>query len=376
MTTMKKTKILFAGAGHAHLFSLVRLEAFLRHHGEVTVVSPTPLWYSGMGPGLLSGRYTPREASLDVRTLVEERGGRFLEDTVARLLPEKRMAVTTKGEEISYDLLSLNIGSEISSPLLESGSERVFPVKPVESFLKLRQALLALPPREELHLAVAGGGPSGCETAANIYEFCKAHQRKVRITLSTGPRGILPGLPPKAARIMARELAKRRITLREQPIRGYQEGTLLYEGGSSEKADFLMVATGVRPPKLLRESGLSTDKVGALVLGRHLQSPDNPEIFGGGDCIAFQPLPLRRAGVYALRQGPILFANLLARLTDKPLEPFIPQREFLMILNLGSTGLLLRKPLVLSGSFALGLKEWIDRRFIRSFQKDLDRNQH
>ena len=96
------------------------------------------------------------------------------------------------------------------------------------------------------------------------------------------PGGLLPGLPSRAARIVARELAKRQIALREQPLRGFQGGRLLYEGGSSEEADFLMVATGVRPPKLLQESGLSTDQAGALMVGRYLQSPDNPEIFGGG----------------------------------------------------------------------------------------------
>jgi NADH dehydrogenase FAD-containing subunit len=39
-----------------------------------------------------------------------------------------------------------------------------------------------------------------------------------------------------------------------------------------------------------------------------------PEIFGGGDCISFEKKPLDKVGVYAVRQNPILYTNLLAAL--------------------------------------------------------------
>ena len=106
-----------------------------------------------------------------------------------------------------------------------------------------------------------------------------------------------------------------------------------------------------------------------MIVDEYLQSVSSEGVFGGGDCIAFQPLPLRRAGVYAVRQGPVLFENLTACLSGRPMRLFVPQREFLLILNMGRTGLLVRKPFVMKGRIPLLLKRWIDRRFVRSFQR-------
>jgi len=363
--------LVFAGAGHAHLFSLARLEHFLRGGAEVTVISPTPLWYSGMGPGMLGGCYEAGEASVDVRTLVERRGGRFLEGKIAAVRPKERYVLTEDGEEIPYDALSLNVGSEVTSPLLDGAPDWVFAVKPVSSYLDLRGRMLALPSGAEPHIVVAGGGPSGCETAANARELCLRHRRGGRITLSIGEAGLLPNFPPSARRLAESEFEKMGIEVTERRIVGRSGHTLSYSDGSTGTADFLAVATGVRPPRILAESGLEVDGEGAMVVDEHLQSVSSEGVFGGGDCIAFQPLPLRRAGVYAVRQGPVLFENLSAYLSKNRMQRFVPQREFLIILNLGRAGLLVRKPFVMKGRFAFLLKRWIDRRFVRGFQRTI-----
>jgi len=361
-------RLVFAGAGHAHLFSLARLEHFLRGGAEVTVISPTPLWYSGMGPGMLGGCYEAGEGSVDVRALVERRGGRFLEGKIAAVRPKERSVLTEDGNEIPYDALSLNVGSEVSSPLLDGAPDWIFAVKPVSSYLELRRRMLALPPGAEPHIVVAGGGPSGCETAANVRELCRRHRRGGRITLSVGEAGLLPHFSPSARRLAESEFEKMGIEVTERRIVGRSGHTLCYSDGSTGTADFLAVATGVRPPRILAESGLAVDGEGAMIVDEYLQSVSSEGVFGGGDCIAFKPFPLRRAGVYAVRQGPVLFENLTACLSERPMRPFIPQREFLLILNLGRTGLLFRKPFVMKGRIPLLLKRWIDRRFVRSFQ--------
>jgi NADH dehydrogenase FAD-containing subunit len=74
-------------------------------------------------------------------------------------------------------------------------------------------------------------------------------------------------------------------------------------------------------------------------------------------------------GVYAVREGPILFHNLLARLTGKSIKAFRPQKRYLLIFNMGDgTGIFVRWPLVWQGKLAFRLKNYIDIGFMAKFQ--------
>ncbi len=100
-----------------------------------------------------------------------------------------------------------------------------------------------------------------------------------------------------------------------------------------------------------------------------LQSVTHPEIFGAGDGICFGEECLPRIGVFAVRQGPVLQRNLLAFLRSEALEEFKPQKNYLLILNLGDgTGLLTYGSWTLRGRWAFWFKDWLDRRFLRRFQ--------
>ena len=121
-------------------------------------------------------------------------------------------------------------------------------------------------------------------------------------------------------------------------------------------------------PDVFARSGLATGDDGALWVDRHLRSPNDPRIFGGGDAVAFRGERLPRFGVYAVRQGPVLYRNLQAALRGEPLSSYRPQRRYLYVLDLGDgTGLAIYGPLTNRGRPALGLKHWIDRRFVREY---------
>ena len=129
------------------------------------------------------------------------------------------------------------------------------------------------------------------------------------------------------------------------------------------------VAIGIRPSPLFRDSGLPTGEDGGLLVNDFLQCVDHPELFGGGDCITLAGSPLARVGVYAVRQNRPLHHNRLAFLEGKPLQRFDPGGDYLLILNLGDRrGLFRRKEIVWNGRLAFRLKDYLDRRFMRTFQ--------
>jgi len=94
-------------------------------------------------------------------------------------------------------------------------------------------------------------------------------------------------------------------------------------------------------------------------------------VFAVGDCGTLRDYPsLAKSGVYAVREAPILWANLRAAARGAPLTAFRPQRDFLSILNTCDGRALLRyKGLVTWSRWAWRLKDRIDRGFMRRYQR-------
>jgi NADH dehydrogenase FAD-containing subunit len=136
--------LVFVGGGHAHLTSLKNLGNFIRRDHQVTLISLSAYhYYSGMGPGMLSGIYRPQEVRFHVKKLVEDRGGRFMEDKVTRIDPIGRLLFLHSGKEVNYDIVSFNTGSEVpAESLIKTPQENVLPVKPVINLLNARQFVL------------------------------------------------------------------------------------------------------------------------------------------------------------------------------------------------------------------------------------------
>jgi NADH dehydrogenase FAD-containing subunit len=152
---------------------------------------------------------------------------------------------------------------------------------------------------------------------------------------------------------------------------GLTPGNRIITGsGRNLNTDMIINATGVKPSSIFRDSGIVTDEEGALSVNTYLQSPQYPEVFGTGDCIHFMEKPLKKAGVYAVKQNRIIFHNLQAYLSGSPLIPFKPQNNYMTILNTGfERGILFRKPFLLRGRLPFVIKDLIDRRFIKQYQE-------
>src|SRR5207249_1489222 len=77
---------------------------------------------------------------------------------------------------------------------------------------------------------------------------------------------------------------------------------------------------------------------------------------------------LPRNGVHAVRQGGVLFDNVIAFLRERPLRPFRPQWLTLSLMNTADgNAILAYGPLVLKSAWARRLKTRIDRRWVAMF---------
>jgi NADH dehydrogenase FAD-containing subunit len=363
--------IVLAGAGHAHMTVLKRLGEFTAAGHRVTVIGPGPLhYYSGMGPGMLSGIYRPEEIRFNVKEMAVARGAKFIEDVVVRVDPFKKELYLQRSEPVAYDVVSFNTGSGVSIHDRISGHEAVVPVKPIEKLLEARTRIIAALKQKKLSMVVAGGGPAGLEIASNLRRLVMDTGGAAEITIVAGER-LLSEFDPAVRRRALAGLSRLGITLVEgQRVEG-AEGRLVWTtSGERQPCDFLFMATGVRPSPIFRDSGLPVGPDGGLGVNQYLQSVAHPEIFGGGDCIHFTPRPLARVGVYAVRQNPVLLENLRRALAGEDLVPFVPQKNYLLAFNMGDGTAIVRwKFIVFDGRPGFALKDYLDRRFMKMFQE-------
>jgi NADH dehydrogenase FAD-containing subunit len=365
------THIVLAGAGHAHLYILKRAAEFRRRGIALTMIAPEAFWYSGLATGMLGGRYAPELDQVDVEAMVRRGGGQVVRDRVRHIDVDGRRIDLESGASVAYDVLSLDVGS--APPEIPGATDRVYAVKPISNLLRLRdevRRLAALPDRSPVRIVVAGGGPAGCEVAANFIALAKTGRRPLKISIVTRQNRLLAGLPATAGTLMERRLLQDGVDISYgATVRSIEHGFAVTRVGRAP-FDILVNATGLKPSPVVGAMDLPTGAGGGLLVDRYLRSVGDPRIFSGGDCVSFAERDLPKLGVYAVREAPVLLRNLLATQDGRRLKPYAPQRRALMILNLGDgTGLAIRGSWALRGRAFAWIKDWIDRAFLRRYQR-------
>jgi NADH dehydrogenase FAD-containing subunit len=363
--------LILVGGGHAHLLTIANLDKFIARGHRVTVIGPSDdHYYSGMGPGMLGGIYAPEEIRFGTRNTVEKMRGAFVKGMVSGIDPKTKTVFLESGEPLHYDVLSINAGSYVPGNTVMDGNADVFAAKPIEGLLKARHRIVERCAQRNVRLGVIGGGAAAVELAGNAWRLLSANARHGFDISVFSKNRILESFPEKVRTAARRSLQRRGIQLFENsPAAVMKTGEIRLDSGKTHEADFIFLATGVKPSPLFAKSRMPIGPDGGLLVNRYLQSTGYSEVFGGGDCIYFQDRPLEKVGVYAVRQNPVLLQNLMAAMDGTSLRSFDPGGSFLLILNLGDgTGIYYKNRLIFSNRLAFFIKDYIDRRFMRRFQ--------
>jgi NADH dehydrogenase FAD-containing subunit len=366
----KRKRLVLVGGGHAHLYSLKHADQLKDSGAEVILISLDRFhYYSGMGPGMLSRIYQPDEVRFAIQALVESRGGIFKKGRVTSVDGKNHALILESGERLTYDIVSFNVGSHVPMNLIPGAEGEAFAVKPIENLERVRESILEKIKKGKPRILLIGGGPAGVELAGNIWRLTQTHSAQARITLANSADRLLPTVDEKAGHLAEKSLSRRGIEVVSNFMAtSMAQGIVRSQSGEELSYDVVILTIGIIPPRLFIDSNLETSKDGALLVNDHLQAISYPEVFGGGDCIAIEGKPLNRVGVYAVREAPILFRNLMASLEGTNLITFKPQKRYLLIFNLGDdTGIFVRGGLVWMGKLAFTIKNHIDKGFMSKF---------
>ena len=364
-----KGELVLVGGGHAQVALLKSLAMKPVEGLRTTLVTrdiETP--YSGMLPGFVEGAWTEADIHIDLAKLPSMAGARLVHAPVTGLDAEADRLHVNGRPPVPFDVLSVNIGGEPDVKAIPGAASHCIPVKPISNFRDRLSALTAMGHPERL--AVIGGGAAGCELALALSrQWLDATGKRPSITIFARSARLLPEHPPRAARRLYECLTKAGCAVRcGHPVSHIEANRLHLDNGDAHEFDACFLVTAVAPPAWLRQTGLELDAAGFIAVDPTLQSRSHPNIFAAGDIATIVGSPRPKAGVYAVRAGPVLADNIRRFVAGRRPKPWKPQRRALAILGTAdgrSVGI--RGNHASHSRFWWWLKKWIDRRWMAKY---------
>ncbi|MGI9513928.1 MAG: selenide, water dikinase SelD [Anderseniella sp.] len=361
----KTRDIVLVGGGHTHALVLRRWGMRGLPGARLTLINPgATTSYSGMLPGFVAGHYTRDELEIDLVRLARFAGARLIHSRVEGIDLEAGTVELDNRTPVSFDVLSLDIG--VHGELSDFTGFRTNGVaaKPLDAFAGRWAAFRnELKPGSHASAVVIGAGVAGVELALAMRHGAARRSAELSVTV-VDRSAAMSGLRPATKKLIQNGLAASGVEMLESSeVATIEASAVRLTNGQCLDSDFTVGAGGPQPYGWLSETGLALE-AGYLKVNARLQSLTDPRVFAAGDCAHLTHAPRPKAGVYAVRAAPTLYANLFAALDAGPWQTYRPQRDYLKLISMGDKVAVADKGLSLKGRWLWRLKDSIDRRFM------------
>jgi len=368
---MDEHRVVLIGGGHSHVQVLRAFAKKPEPRARLTLVSDRlEAPYSGMLPGHIAGLYPRKAMHIDLAGLAARCAAELIPVAATGLDRQARRVVLADGRHLPYDTVSLNIGITPDLSSVQGGDRFALALKPIGSLLaKLDEAFGKDPSATGPgRILVVGGGPAGVEIALALRARLARgrHQPQPSIAIAAA-RGLVPHLSHRARNKLAIILARRDIeVLSPCRITEVQADGARAQDGRWIASDLTIMATAARGQPWLAGTDLPLAPDGSILVRRSLASTTDEAIFAAGDCAELIGERLDKAGVFAVRQAPVLAQNLRLRVRGEPPIAYRPQRRTLALLSTGDRRAVASwgSWFAVEGRWVWWWKDWIDRRFV------------
>ena len=166
-------KLLLIGAGHAHLHVMKMLQKE-ELELDVTLISPSEYqYYSGMFSGYMEGLYQEEEIRVHIPSVANAAGIHFINGAALSIDAKTKVVLTEKGDILSYDVVSIDIGSLTAGIEVPGARQHALRIKPNYRIEEVTKAMWnAKDP------VIVGGGAAGVEMALALTARRKSEGKK------------------------------------------------------------------------------------------------------------------------------------------------------------------------------------------------------
>jgi selenide,water dikinase len=357
--------IVLIGGGHTHALVLRKWAMAPVAGARLTLINPSATApYSGMLPGLIAGHYHQADLDIDLVKLARFAGARLVL-APATGIDRANKRVQVEGQaDIAYDYASVDVGISTEMPTIKGFAAHAHGAKPLHEYVAVWAQFIATGGGD---VAVIGGGVAGVELA-----LAMAHRlgSRGKVTVLEAAPTPLGGIGNGARKALLQHMKRLGVALETGvSIAEITAKAVHLADGRHIPAALTIAAAAPRPHGWLAATGL-TNAEGYIDVQESLQSCVEPSIYAAGDCAALTFAPRPKAGVFAVREAPVLYENLRAALLGTPQRRFKPQKSYLKLISTGGKGAIADKAgLKLDGAPLWRWKDRIDRKFMRKFSE-------
>lgn len=310
-------RVVIIGGGYAGVMAALRLSP--ARSAQITLINARDSFVQRIRLHQSLAGQKPRQYTL--ANLLKGKKVKLLIGTVTEMNPAQKCVSVQTGDTmqtVEYDTLIYAAGSVVNQTTVPGAYEHAFTLS-VNSVAQMAQKLPEIARRGGKFLVI-GGGLTGIESATELAESYPG----LNVSLLTRG-GIAEGLSAKGRRYLRQTLADMGVKLIEHTgVQEVQAAGVLTTDNQFIAADACLWAGGFVPSSLARESGLTVNALGQIVIDEALRSVSHPDIYAAGDSAFFAPetgLKMRMACATALPMAATAADNVRAIIAGKTPKP-------------------------------------------------------
>lgn len=368
------------GGGHCNCQVLKMLKMFMVEQPDMiklTIVSERDIsYYSGMLPGTVSKLYKDDDLVVHLEPLAAWCQAEFIHKRVEKIQGSENKIHLEGGDVVDYDVLVLNVGSKTKDTLNVKGVwEHALTTRPINDMIEkvIEREQEFIDKNIIPDVVLCGAGAAGTELSfAFKRRWSQVFQTDIKVKLLAAQDEPVQTECDQTKKMIMEQLKNRNIeVLTNARVKEICSDKVILEDGREVPCNIAIWATGAEPQHISTESDLELLK-GFFRVNNYMQSTSFPNVFAGGDCVTMEsyvdmPYPTK-AGVYAVRQGPIIAENVKNFVLGNDLVEYVPQQGFLSLMMTGDGECIGSKHGIgFYGTWVWGLKDFIDMSFMNLF---------
>ncbi|XP_059175958.1 probable NADH dehydrogenase isoform X3 [Physella acuta] len=245
---------------------------------------------------------------------------------------------------LRYDKLVIGVGALTNTFGVPGVQENAFFLKEIADARRIRNRILNnfelsvqpnIDPKEQqrlLQIVIVGGGPTGVEFGAELYDFVeqdlvrlyRQQSKQVRVTLVESNK-ILSSFDTRLQAYAERKMKQRKgFNILQTTVIEVKPDSVKLKDGTSIPCALVVWSTGLAPRDFTKTLNLTKNKSGQIITDRYLRviGESAKNIFAIGDCADIEEMSLPCTAQVAERKGRYLSKFLNSDCNEEKVGPF------------------------------------------------------